>query len=120
MNAEVVVREWIADHFPQARVVTETPSDMTVLPVVKVVGLGGPMQRLNLGRPAVDIEAYDSTRAAASTLADQIHDAMLFQIRGLISGANVEAVRTVSSPAFRPYDDTNLRRFGATYQIFLK
>jgi hypothetical protein len=36
----------------------------------------------------------------------------------VVDGVTVSAVRTGAGPAWRPYDDTtNVRRFGATYQI---
>lgn len=120
-HVEPVTATWLTGRFPAARVVTETPADLSNVgtqPIILVVGLPGG-QHLVLGRPMVDVECYGATRDAARTLAGQVHNALLFEMRGLIANGVVTTVKTTGTPAWRPYSNTNVRRFGATYQVYL-
>ena len=119
INVEPVVVAWLnSDPLVVARVVTVTPADLVGnLPLVKVEGLGGP-RKLNLGRPTVDVEAYAATRDAARLLAGQVCDSLTYRMRGVIAGSVVTKVR-VPEPDFRPYDNPNVRRFGAICQVWL-
>lgn len=120
ISAETVVVTWLTSNFPTARVVTETPAQMADdLPVIKVAAIGGG-RTLNLGLATVDVECYDATREASRTLAGQVNDSLMYLMRGTIAGSTVSSVATVSMPAYRPYDNTNLRRFGLTIQVALR
>ncbi|MBQ1165475.1 hypothetical protein KBZ21_46630, partial [Streptomyces sp. A73] len=69
-----------------------------------------------LDRSLVDIDVYDSTRGGAIGLAATIRGLLLTELRGSgTATAVVSAVATVSAPAIRPYENTELRRCGATY-----
>lgn len=119
-DEESVVRDWLADRFPDAFCCTETPADMaSVLPVIRVLSLGGPETQLTMDKPSLSISCYDVGRIAASNLAKQVFQAMRFQFPGYVfgMGASVNKVRTISGPAFRPYDNTDLRCFGMTLQV---
>ncbi|MER5312675.1 hypothetical protein ABT034_33435 [Streptomyces sp. NPDC002773] len=107
LGSEVVVRD-------------ETDNNLqNELPTVQVEGVGGDDDGIRLDRFLVDLNVFAATRADALTLAGQIKALLLHQLRG---SATVTAVfgrvRTVSLPAARPYENTALRRVGATYEIF--
>lgn len=97
------------------RVLTELPANLAdVLPVVAVLRLGGTDASVAFDVATVDVDVYAASRAAASALAEQVRRALRF---ALPHTAGVRHVQTLSAPAWRPYDNTALRRFGATYQL---
>lgn len=119
-DEEAVVRDWLAGQFPAAYCCTETPADMaSVLPVIRVLSLGGPDMPLTMDKPSLSISCYAQGRIAASSLAKQVFQAMRFELPGYVfgMGASVNRVRTISGPAKRPYDNTDLRCFGMTLQV---
>jgi hypothetical protein len=121
-DEEKVVTDWLQGKFPDAFCCTETPADMaSVLPVIRVLSLGGPNTKLAMGRPAVSIACYHVDRVSAKTLAKQIFQAMRFEMPGYQPGmgTTVNRVNTISGPAWRPYDNTNLRCFGMTLQLVI-
>lgn len=89
------------------------------LPTVQVEGVGGNDDGFRLDRPLVDINVYAATRGDALTLAGQIKTLILHQLRGSKTTTAVFGrTGTVSLPVVRPYENTALRRVGATYEIF--
>jgi hypothetical protein len=119
MDVEADVHGWVEARFAPIRTVTETPDKMELLlPVIKVVGLPGG-QRAALGRPLVDVECFADNRIDARALALSVHNALLFEMRGTVGDSLVSTVQTVASPAWRPYPNMKMRRFGGTYQIYL-
>ncbi|MGV9888390.1 phage tail termination protein [Streptomyces sp. NPDC003395] len=89
------------------------------LPTVQVQVVGGDDDGFRLDRPLVDVDAYHSTRAQAIALAATVHELLLTQLRGsTTSRAVFGGVGTISRPAIRPYENTSLRRVGATYEIY--
>jgi len=119
ISEETVTHAWLTTAFPAARVVTETPADLeSDLPLIKVQGLGGP-RRLVLGRPTVDVECYAATKDAARILAGQVNDSLIYRMRGLIAGSNVTHTQG-QMPSWRPYANTNVRRYGQIVQVYLK
>jgi hypothetical protein len=89
------------------------------LPTVQVQVAGGDDDGIRLDRPFVDIDVYHSTRAAAIALAATIRSWVLTQLRGSVTeNAVFTSTGTISRPAVRPYENTALRRVGATYEIF--
>lgn len=101
------------------RVVTDTPANLEkTLPVVQVTRFGGTDVAPGIDRPVVDIDCYAATRGAASDLAEQVRYALLYQLPGTTVGdVAVPRVDTLTGPSWRPYDNTALRRFGASYAI---
>lgn len=102
------------------RVVTDLPSNLQqVLPVVQVGRFGGADDVRTIDNGSVDIDVYAAGRGASVALAERCRAALRFDLPGrVIGGVTVSRVRTTLGPAWRPYDDTtNVRRFGATYQI---
>jgi hypothetical protein len=102
------------------RVVTDLPSNLQqILPLVQVGRLGGADDVIGLDRASVDVDVYAAGRAASVALAERCREALRMDLPGQTLGVvTVAAVRTTLGPTWRPYDDTtNVRRFGATYQI---
>lgn len=89
------------------------------LPTVQVQVAGGDDDGLRLDRTFVDIDVYHSTRADAIALAAMIRGWVLTQLRGSVTATAVFGrTGTISRPAVRPYENTSLRRVGATYEIY--
>ena len=89
------------------------------LPTVQVQVVGGDDDGFRLERPFVDIDVYHSTRADALALAATIRGWVLTQLRGSSTAQAVFGrTGTISRPAIRPYENTELRRVGATYEIY--
>ncbi|MFE0088758.1 hypothetical protein [Streptomyces sp. NPDC059016] len=88
------------------------------LPTVQIEVVGGDDDGIRLDRALVDVNVYAVTRAAAIALAAQLHGLYLGELRGSATeNAVFGLVSTVSRPAVRPYENTGLRRVGATYAI---
>jgi hypothetical protein len=93
--------------------------------VVQVTRFGGGDDSLTLDRANVDIDCYvgpdsdgNPDRAAARLLAERVRKAMRVDLaHRTIAGVIVGRVDTVTGPSERPYDDTSLRRFGASYAV---
>ncbi|AJP04790.1 hypothetical protein TU94_28435 [Streptomyces cyaneogriseus subsp. noncyanogenus] len=89
------------------------------LPTVQVQAVGGSDDGIRLDRAFVDIDVYHSTRAKAIALAATIRGWVLTELRGSVTQTAVFArTGTISRPAIRPYENTGLRRVGATYEIY--
>lgn len=101
------------------RVLTDTPSNLEkILPVVQVTRFGGVDVAPGIDRPIVDVDAYAATRAAASELAERVRYALLYRLPGTtVGGVGFPRVDTLTGPSWRPYDNSALRRFGASYAI---
>lgn len=90
------------------------------LPTVQIEVVGGGDDGFRLDRPLVDVNVYAATRGAALDLARTVRGLYLTDLRGArTANAVVGLVRTMSRPAVRPYENTALRRVGATYQMHL-
>ena len=109
--------------FPDAVVRDELDNNLLAeLPTIQIRQVpGGGVEGLRLARMFVDIDAYAATRADAITLARQVHDWVTVELRGS-SSDSVAIARTgaLTLPAERPYTNTDLRRVGATYEIFCR
>lgn len=88
------------------------------LPTVQIEVVGGDDDGFRLDRALVDVNVYAATRAAAIALAATVHALYLEQLRGsATANAVFGSVRALTRPVARPYENTALRRVGATYQI---
>lgn len=101
------------------RVLTDTPSNLEkVLPLVQVTRYGGDEAAPGIDRATVDIDCYGANRSAASNLAERVRYALLYRLPGTSVGdVGIPRVDTLTGPSWRPYDNTTIRRFGASYQI---
>lgn len=107
--------------FPDAIVRDELDNRLLgELPTIQIEQIpGGGDDGLRLARLIVDINVYAANRADAIALAREVHDWVTGELRGS-SGDSIAIGRTgcLSLPAVRPYENTSLRRVGATYEIF--
>lgn len=89
------------------------------LPTVQIEVVGGSDDGLRLDRALVDVNVYAATRAEAIALAAAVHALYLTELRGSsTTNAVFGMVSTITRPAARSYENTGLRRVGATYQIY--
>lgn len=108
--------------FPQAVVRDELDNNLLAeLPTIQVEQIpGGEDDGLLLSRALVDINVYAATRGDAYGLAIQVHAWLTGHLRGTATSTAVFGrVSALALPAARPYENTALRRVGATYQIYL-
>jgi hypothetical protein len=104
-----------------SRFVTETPSDLaSVVPVVRVMRLGGPSSD-DLARfdaPTLSFECFAVGELAAMDLATSV-DRWVRSLAGttLADGTVVTKTQTVSGPAWRPYADTDVRQYGCSHVL---
>lgn len=107
--------------FPDAVVRDELDNGLLdELPTIQINQVpGGGDDGIRLGRMLVDIDVYAATRADAIALAKDVHEWVTGEIRGSHSSTVVFGrTGALTLPAIRPYENTALRRVGATYEIF--
>lgn len=103
------------------RVLTELPATLDgVLPVVQVARIGGPVGQLGLDAPNVDVDCYAATRIDARNLAYRVNGLVLGLRNSASTDGVVFAARSDNGPAWRPYDNLGLRRFGASYTLSIR
>ncbi|MDH2424736.1 hypothetical protein [Sphaerisporangium sp. TRM90804] len=119
IDVEALVATWIEANVDDTRGMTETPANLdTLLPVAKVMKIGGSYDGFRITRATVDVDFFDSTRDRAWSGALHVQWCLhnLF-VRRRQGDAVVARVETLTDPRRLPYDNTNLRRVGATYRI---
>ena len=107
--------------FPQAVVRDELDNQLLKeLPTIQITQIpAGDDDGIRLARMLVDIDVYAATRADAFTLSREVHAWVTGELRGSASaGLVIGRAGAVTLPAVRPYENTDLRRVGATYEIF--
>jgi hypothetical protein len=117
-DVEKLLATWLPARL-SVRVVTDTPSNLAqVLPVIQVQRFGGAETAPGIDIANIDVDVYAATRSAANTLAERARYALTLSLPGRqVGGATISRVATISGPSWRPYDNTALRRVGATYQL---
>ena len=122
-GVEALLIGWLSGQLG-VRCLTDLPADLeSVLPVVQVVRIGGPSDDNDpdFHTPTVSVDSFAEDRSAATTLGQQVDDALRKVLPGQVTGgAVVTKVQTITGPSWRPFDDTTLRRFGASYALHLK
>ncbi|MFF7147459.1 hypothetical protein ACFZAO_05220 [Streptomyces griseoaurantiacus] len=90
------------------------------LPTIQIQQVSaGSEDGLRLARMLVDIDVYAATRADAIGLAGEVHAWVTRELRGSASAtAVIGRTAALALPATRPYENTALRRVGATYEIY--
>lgn len=121
-DTESVLVHAAQDQFTTARVCTDLPADLAdVLPVIQVDVIGGQDLQVAVDRATVDFDCYGLDRIAARALAHQVWDWLRFTLPGsTVDGALISRVNTINQPNWVPYDDTNVRRFTFTVQVYLR
>jgi hypothetical protein len=107
--------------FPQAVVRDELDNRLLEeLPTIQINQIpAGDDDGVRLARMLVDIDVYAATRADAITLARDVHTWVTGELRGSSTPVLVIGrTGAITLPAVRPYENTDLRRVGATYEIF--
>lgn len=130
IDSELLLKDWLEGAFPECRVLTEVPKNLVgILPMLHVGRFGGTNARVGLDRSVIDVDAFaDATvgqvldgRNDARKLAERVRDAILANLPGYTASyATVTGVTTMSAPVFRAYDNISVRRYGATYSVFVK
>jgi hypothetical protein len=118
VDVERILVGWLGDKL-SCRVVTELPSNLEqVTPLLQIERNGGADTRPGLDFCVLDVDAFGANRATAADLAEKARWNLRFGLPGTqIEGAVFTACETLEAPSYRPYDNTDLRRFGATYQL---
>jgi hypothetical protein len=90
------------------------------LPTIQITQIpGGGISAGRLARMLVDIDVYAATRAEAFDLAREVVAWVERELRGSTTDTMaIGRADVVTLPAIRPYENTALRRVGATYEIF--
>lgn len=128
VSPELVVRTFLAAQFggtvpglPNARVVTETPADLSAaLPLLRVELVSGSSNAVNLDTALLDIEAYATTRDAARTLAEQARVALDLRGPAAHAAGGFIASVTCTTPHWMFYDDTDVRRFAFMARVSVR
>lgn len=122
VDVEAALISAATPRFPAAVVRDELDNNLlNELPTIQVEQIpGGDDDGLRLSRAFVDINVYAATRGDAFTLANQVHAWLTGELRGTTTAVAVFGrISAMTLPAIRDYENTGLRRVGATYQLFL-
>ncbi|MGW6578847.1 hypothetical protein ACWF76_05480 [Streptomyces globisporus] len=122
VDIELDLIEWLqAKAGPDVVVRDEVDNNLlNELPTIQVQRLpAGSDDGFRVDRALVDVDVYAATRGDAIDLAKLVRGWLLTQLRGsATSRAQYGRVRSSPPPAIRPYENTGLRRVGATYEIY--
>jgi hypothetical protein len=121
VDIELVLIGLGTPRFPAAVVRDELDNRLLEeLPTIQVQQVpAGSEDGLRLARMLVDIDVYHRTRAEAIALAGDVHTWVTRELRGSASAsAVIGRTAALALPAARPYENTALRRVGATYEIY--
>lgn len=125
-DVERLLLDWLSSNvfpgFADDAFSDELPTDLVfTLPLVVVSRLGGPIDAVpGVDRPMVDVDVFAAGRDYTKQLARDAASAFRHQLTNvaLSDGTTiVTAVRSIAGPAVRPWDNTDLRRFGFTYAL---
>lgn len=114
-DVELALTTWARDAF-QATVCTELPADLEgSLPLVQVEAIGGFGERFTAS-PRIDVDVYAADYSAAKDLSTAVHRALVM-LHGTVGQVVIRGIRPDTLPARRPYDNSSLRRVGASYTV---
>jgi hypothetical protein len=121
VDVERLLVGWLHAHLG-VRCSTDLPADLAAaLPILQVGRIGGPDTVRGVDAPMIDIECYAADRPTALFWAEGVRNAFRYVLPGTnVNGTYVARVDTVSGPAQRPYDNTNVTRYVATYSLHLQ
>jgi hypothetical protein len=120
VDVERLLVSWLGSAL-NCRVLTDLPANLVnQIPLLQIARYGGGDAAPGLDEVLLDVDAYGPDRASAVALAEQARYQLRFVLAGTqIDGAVFTRVDTVEAPNFRPYDNTSLRRFGASYRLYV-
>jgi hypothetical protein len=124
-----VVRQFLPVHRALARLLTaaglvapdaigsETPGDLQArMPYVRIVRVGGGSDLVN-DYPQVDIDVFATTSRAGEDLAERIRQFLTLPAPAYTSGVLLDRIDCLTAATERPWADTRVRRYGATYRV---
>lgn len=120
VDVELLLIGWLQQRLGSGVVVRDELDNnlLQELPTVQVQRVGGSDDSFRLDRALTDIDVYAATRGDALDLAATVRGLLLAELAGSTTAtAVVGGITTISAPVQRPYENTALRRIGATYQI---
>ncbi len=120
VDIERVLVGWLGSRL-NCRVVTDLPANLAQqVPLLQIGRYGGADIAPGLDVVDLDVDAYGPDRGSAVSLAEKARHALRFTLPNQqINGAVFARVNTIDAPSFRPYDNTDLRRFGASYRLYV-
>lgn len=124
-DVEALLVDWLKTELDTENVADELPYNLTfVLPLTVVERYGGADRVITLDEPTIDIDSFDATLAGAKAGAERIRTLVRRKLPGRIlggpvGGTSVVWTKTISGPARRPWDNTDLRRVVGSYQLKL-
>lgn len=129
-DVHLLLVEWLSARLGM-RVVTELPADLTgELPLMQVAVFGGYTVNPAMETVNVDIDVYvpptadgAADPATASDLAELVRSAVLYGLPGYTTPdgkATVNGAQNIARPTPRPHDQTAVRRYGASYRLFVQ
>lgn len=118
VDVERLLVQWLGSQL-NCRVVTDLPANLEQqVPLLQIQRIGGADTRPGLDFAGLDVDAFGPDRGSAVALAEKARHVLRFRLPGTqIDSAVFTRVDTTEAPSFRPYDNTALRRFGATYRL---
>jgi len=119
-DVERLLVGWLGEQC-NCRVVTDLPADLEKwVPLLQIQRIGGSDPRPGLDIVGLDVDAYGPDRGSAIELAEDARHALRFELPGTqLENAVITRVDTTEAPSYRPYDNTELRRFGGTYRVIV-
>lgn len=121
-DAEEIAVAFLAEAFPDVRVVTELYVGFEAeVPLLRVARIGGAVVRpFVLDAPRIDVDVYHSSRLAASELCRTVA-ARMWTARGRTYAAGlITSVQEEVGPSWRPEYNPALYHFGATYVLTVR
>jgi hypothetical protein len=124
VDAEELLREWLATTYTPLRAGVETPANLATLAgFLQVRRIGGPVVGIRTEQATIDVDSFAPTMAVAKTNALTVQWGVERQAPGaqvtLTDGSKGVIVATACTvgPSWLPYTDTNVFRYGATYAV---
>ena len=122
-GVDALLLGWANLQLTGVRCAQDTPADLaTVAPLVQLQTISGPSDDDNpwLIAATVSADSFDVDFDSAEALAWRVDKTFRRVLPGSsYGGATFGKVRTLSIPSRRPWADISVRRYGATYQIWL-
>lgn len=105
------------------RFVTDLPSDLAgAVPLCRLwdVGGGSDDNLYRFATPTVVVDSFAADRPGAVALSQRVEQWFRVTLPGsTLSGSTVTKVQTLTRATWRPWDDTDVRRYSATYVLHL-
>jgi hypothetical protein len=121
VDIELDLIGWLQAKFGDDAVVCDETDNnlLNQLPTVQVQRLpAGSDDGYRLDRALVDVDVYAATRGEAIDIAKTVRGWLLSELAGSETTRAVYGrISSSPPPAVRPYENTGLRRVGATYEI---